>query len=120
MGNVERAISPRAGSITQPLQAQAEDMGSTALEGAFKGARHGGMTGAVAAVLENLMNRGKGLNPKTMDRMAEYLFTPDVETMRGVIQRLQAREISDALAAERRAALARSLMIGTGLGAQSR
>ena len=120
MANVERAISPRAGSITQPLQAQAEDMGSTALEGAFKGARHGGMTGAAAAVLENLMNRGKGLNPKTMDRMAEYLFTPDVETMRGGIQRLQAREISDALAAEHRAALARSLMIGTSLGAQSR
>jgi hypothetical protein len=113
MGQVEQAVSPRAGSQTARLLAGGDDMGNDPLGGAAFSALGGNINGA----LRYLFRQGQGINSATSDALAPRLMNTDPAMNQATALRLIDRELRDRLNATERAALSRALLQGLGVGA---
>ena len=100
--DVERAVSPRAGSQTGRLTAAGEDMATdpagplvTAAQQVMSG---GGLVRtATGAVLSGLNRRMQGINPATSDALANRLFVSDQAGRQRVTDALRNRLLQDEL-----------------------
>jgi hypothetical protein len=112
MGQVEQAVSPRAGSQTARLLAGGGDMANDPA---------GGMLAAVnspiGAAMRFLSRQGQGINNATADALAPRLMNIDPDMNRATAVRLVSREMRDQLNANERAAISRALLQGIGAGA---
>ncbi len=119
--DIDRTISPRAGSQTMRLMQGADDMGndvaSPMLQSLLSAAQHNGPWGLAMSGLRNLYSRGQGMNSATVDALTPRLTAQGPEEIGRVARSLQQRAIMDTMERERRAAIARLLLTGTSTGA---
>ena len=105
MTNVDRAVSPRAGSQTARLTAGGADMGTDVAGPVMTGIRQalsGNIPGGVMTVANDVLMRrlGQGINPATADALANRLFVTDPTGRQQVTAALRNRLLMDALRAE--------------------
>jgi hypothetical protein len=106
MQNVEKAVSPRAGSQTYPLQAGAEDMARGAPGPIMTGisqALGGHWLQGAGTIGRDVVQRrlGQGINPAMSDALANKLFTTDPAERAALYASLRNRLLTDEAAAER-------------------
>jgi len=110
MTNVERNVSPRAGSQTARLFAGGDDMGRDVAGPVMAGIRQalGGhpLQGAMTVGNDLLVRRlGQGINPATADALANRLFVTDPTGRQQVTDALRTRLLQDQIRRERAQAL---------------
>jgi hypothetical protein len=120
IGQVNNAINPNAGSHTQRLAAVAEDTAGGA--NALGEALHTGVTvgpGAAAMkLLQQALNRGRGLTPEVGELLANRLFTTDRGAIQANMADLTRHQQAKELDAQIRQQLANRLLFGTGAQAE--
>jgi len=117
--NVERTVSPRAGSQTARLTAGGEDMASDVagpIAGAVRQAAGGRWLGAAGSLAGDVLVRrlGQGINPATADALANRLFQTDPAGRQRVTEALRNRLLRDAEVRARAQAVLRPTIRGLG------
>jgi len=118
---VDRAVSPRAGSQTARLLAAGDDMGvdppGGTLMAMLDAGSRGGLTGMLSRAGTSIYRRGQGINPSTADALAERLFNLDPAANTATLERLTGRAFRDAQVAELRRGLMARLLRGGAVAA---
>jgi hypothetical protein len=117
MGQVEQAVSPRAGSQTARLTAGAEDMGRDPPGGILASLLMGHMGSAVSQGVNHISRLSQGINSNTADQLARLLFETSQGQNAATVQRLLRQSQADNLTAQQRAALAAAITQSLGSSA---
>jgi len=125
MTNVERNISPRAGSQTHRLGAGGEDMGTDVAGPVISGIKQavsGRPVQGVGTVLNDWFIRrlGQGINPETADALANRLFVTDPAGRQRVTDALRNRLMLDQARAAQVRAMTDPVLRGLSATAGSR
>lgn len=117
MGQVEQAVSPRAGSQTARLLAGAEDMAVDPPGGMLASLLMGHFGTAARQGVQHVSRLSQGINSNTADQLARVLLSTDQAANAATVQRLMRQAQTDQMTAQQRAALAAALMQSLGASA---
>lgn len=117
MGQVERTVSPRAGSQTARLQAGQDDMAVDPPGAMMTALLMGRPESAIGQGISRLYRRTQGINSNTADALARRLMETDQAANAATVQRLMQQSQTDQMTAQQRAALASALLRSAGSSA---
>lgn len=116
MASVDNAISPRAGSQTQRLQAGAEDMQIDPPGGLAAALLLGRPIEAARQGIGMIYRRSQGINSSTADSLAQRLLSDDPAQNAETVRRLLAQRRADEITRLRNAGIANNVQRGIGVG----
>lgn len=120
MAKVTRQVDPATGSQTMPLGQAAEDLGNDPAVGIMgrllMAGATGGRQGIISHAASSLYRRGQGINSDVSDALVRRLFSTDPAEITQTLQKLRARQLSDALTREATAARMQAALTGLSAG----